>query len=196
MNFLAHLYLSGSNDHLKVGNFIADWVKGKNYTHFPEMVQTGISLHRHIDSFTDAHPLVKQSISKLRPDYGKYAGIIIDIFYDHFLAANWDKYSKQSLPSFARNSYIVMLANFRILPAEVKAFIFKLILSNRLETYRTIIGIENVLNLMSNHTSLPNQTKKAINILATEYDSFYAEFDAFFIELKANVQSKFAVNFS
>ena len=196
MNFLAHLYLSGTNNQLKVGNFIGDWVKGRNLSAFPEAVQKGIMLHRHIDSFTDSHPIVKQSTDKLRADCGKYAGIIVDIFYDHFLAVNWDQHSSKSLSTFARNSYVLLLANYRILPLAVKGFIFKMILSNRLETYQTIDGIRKVLELMSKYTSLPDHSKIAIEILENEYNSFQNEFDEFFVEIKKFVENERGVQFS
>src|SRR5450432_1821563 len=92
MNFLAHLYLSGDNPQVMIGNFIGDFVKGKNLTErFDTDVAKGIALHREIDWFTDTHIVVKQSKDRLRPKYRHYAGVIVDIFYDHFLAKNWDK---------------------------------------------------------------------------------------------------------
>ena len=89
MNFLAHIYLSGDDPELKIGNFIADAVKGKKYTTYPQKIQEGIILHRKIDSFTDAHPIVKKSASRLFSKYGHYNSVIVDILYDHFLAKNW-----------------------------------------------------------------------------------------------------------
>ena len=105
MNFLAHLYLSGDNPKVKVGNFIGDFVKGKNLKdRFEADIARGIGLHREIDWFTDTHSIVKQSKDRLRPKYRHYSGVIVDIFYDHFLAKNWDRYSKQLLPDFAEES--------------------------------------------------------------------------------------------
>lgn len=80
MNFLAHIYLSAEIDELKIGNFIADSVKGKAYLKFPEMIQNGIILHRGIDSFTDGHPIVRKSTHRLFPFYSHYSGVIVDIF--------------------------------------------------------------------------------------------------------------------
>ena len=86
MNYLAHIHLSGDDELVTIGNFIADGIKGKNYKKFPKAIQTGILLHRKIDSFTDTHPIVRTSTSRLHENYGHYSGVIVDILYDHFLA--------------------------------------------------------------------------------------------------------------
>src|SRR5277367_1527199 len=101
MNFLAHLYLSGDNPKIKTGNFIGDFVKGKNLAdRFEKDIAKGIVLHREIDWFTDRHPVVKQSKDRLREKYRHYSGVIVDVFYDHFLARNWINYSSKSLSDF------------------------------------------------------------------------------------------------
>ena len=88
MNYLAHIYLSNEEEEITLGNFIADGVKGKKYVQFPLGIQQGILLHRAIDSFTDAHPIVRKSTKRLHKKYGHYSGVIVDILYDHFLAKN------------------------------------------------------------------------------------------------------------
>ena len=89
MNFLAHIYLSGDNDLIKIGNFMADGIRGKHYEYLPAEVQKGIVLHRAIDTYTDSHPIFRQSTKRLHHRYHHYAGVIVDVFYDHFLAKNW-----------------------------------------------------------------------------------------------------------
>src|SRR4051812_44429809 len=106
MNFLAHLYLSGDNDYVKLGNFIGDFVKGRNLNEqFPSGIARGIRLHRAIDEFTDSHPIVKKSKDRLRPAYRHYAPVIVDVFYDHFLARNWTRYSDTALADYAEQTY-------------------------------------------------------------------------------------------
>ena len=102
MNFLAHIYLSGDNELVKIGNFMADNITGNKYEHFPEDVQKGIMLHRAIDSYTDAHPVFRQGTKRLHPVYHHYAGVIMDMFYDHFLAKNWQDYHHLPLKQYAR----------------------------------------------------------------------------------------------
>ena len=95
MNFLAHIYLSGDNDLIKIGNFMADGIRGKQFENYHPEIQKGIILHRFIDTFTDAHPVFRQSTKKLHENYHHYAGVIVDVFYDHFLAKNWNLYSDE-----------------------------------------------------------------------------------------------------
>ena len=89
MNFLAHIYLSFGDDEITLGNFFADHIRGNKFKHFPEKIQKGIVLHREIDTYTDAHPIAKQSSRRLHANYSHYSRVIVDIFYDHFLAKNW-----------------------------------------------------------------------------------------------------------
>src|SRR5437870_13401328 len=106
MNFLAHLYLSGDDNEVKVGNFIGDFVQGKDLElRYGKRIAKGILLHREIDFFTDHHPVVKQSKDRLRPNYRHYAGVIVDIFYDHFLASKWNSHSVKLLPHYAEECY-------------------------------------------------------------------------------------------
>lgn len=93
MNFLAHLYLSQSNTNIMIGNFIADHIRGNNFSHFCKEIQQGVLLHREIDTFTDAHEVVRKSKRRLHERYRHYDGVIIDIFFDHYLAKNWSTYS-------------------------------------------------------------------------------------------------------
>ena len=105
MNYLAHVYLSGTNDLIKIGNFMADSIKGNQYLNYEKEFQYGILLHRHIDSFTDSHPIYRQSKHRLHEKYGHYSGVIMDILYDHFLAKNWATYSRGKLEDFAVDFY-------------------------------------------------------------------------------------------
>jgi len=105
MNFLAHIYLSGNNEMVTIGNFIADGIRGKKYSIYPKDIQTGILLHRQIDTFTDAHKTVRESTKRLHKNYGHYSGVIVDILYDHFLAKNWNHYSKTPLADYVDDFY-------------------------------------------------------------------------------------------
>ena len=115
MNFLAHLYLSGNNDLIKIGNFMADGIRGKHFDFFPLEVQKGIRLHREIDTFTVAHPIFRESTKRLHERYHHYAGVIVDIFYDHFLAKNWRVYSNQNLSEYIQDFYQSLENNKSIL---------------------------------------------------------------------------------
>ncbi len=193
MNFLAHLYLSGDNDHIKVGNFIGDFVKGKKYLDYPDKVSKGIYLHRNIDSFTDHHPLTKKSAEFFRLKYGRYSGIVIDIVYDHFLAQNWHNFSNIKLRDFTRQSHAVLLSNFMLLPTSVKRFLPFLIQNKRLESYSFIEGVRKTLNIMSKYTSLPSESDFAIQMLIENKTQLEANFTSFMPAIISYVEKDFGI---
>jgi len=123
MNYLAHIYLSGESDLVTIGNFMADGIKGKDYKKHSKEVQIGILLHRHIDTFTDAHKTVRKSTKRLHSKYSHYSGIIVDILYDHFLAKNWNKYSVVPLDEYVDSFYDSLEKNHSLLPARIQKMI-------------------------------------------------------------------------
>ena len=194
MNFLAHIYLSGDSDEIKVGNFIGDYVKGRNYEKYPGLVRKGIVMHREIDTFTDLHPIVGQSKSHLKRRFRRYSGVIVDIFYDHFLASEWQMFSRHSLPQYVIDMYEILVSNYFILPNEIKTFLPFFIINNWLESYTSIEGIEGVLRRMTRRTSLPNETTFAISELRNNYSTFRDEFLRFFPELIEYVENHHGVS--
>ena len=145
MNFLAHIYLSGNSDSLKIGNFIADSIRGKQYLSFPLEIQKGILLHRAIDSYTDFHPIFRKSKHRLVPNYNHYSGVIVDIFYDHFLAKNWNLYCDMPLETYAQSFYKLLENHFEILPLRIQNMIPIMAAENWLVKYSTIEGIQYIL---------------------------------------------------
>jgi acyl carrier protein phosphodiesterase len=180
MNFLAHLYLSGDSDELKIGNFIADFVKGKPAQHIPENVIKGIALHRLIDTFTDTHPVVKLSIKRLQPTYHKYAGVIVDIFYDHFLARNWPMFSQEPLPEFASKIYALMNRNEALLPETMHEMFHYMQKQNWLVSYAYTEGVARVLEGMARRTSFLSNMELAIHDLEKDYQEYDKEFLLYF----------------
>lgn len=153
MNFLAHLYLSGDDPKIMVGNFIGDFVKGRNaLEQFEPRIIKGIELHRAIDEFTDSHPVVAASKTRLRAKYRHYSGVIVDVFYDHFLARNWNLYHAELLPDFADKAYGVIQSFDLILPAEVKYMMPYMVKGNWLMNYSKTEGINRALSGMSRRT--------------------------------------------
>ncbi|MDX1603315.1 MAG: acyl carrier protein phosphodiesterase [Salinimicrobium sediminis] len=184
MNFLAHIYLSGDNEELILGNFIADSIKGKKYLNYPPGVQKGILLHRRIDHFTDTHPIVRRSSSKLHKNYSHYAGVIVDIFYDHFLASNWEEYSNVPLENFVADFYILLKKNFDLLPTPIQSFLPYMVAENWLLSYASIDGISRILYQMNIRTRNIVQMDKAVNELREHYSEFEKDFSEFFPILK------------
>tara|TARA_R110002072_G_scaffold172324_1_gene326328 strand:- start:9164 stop:9757 length:594 start_codon:yes stop_codon:yes gene_type:complete len=183
MNFLAHIYLSGNDNELIIGNFIADGIKGKKYKKFSPGIQKGILLHREIDTFTDAHPIVRQSTKRLHKNYGHYSGIIVDILYDHFLAKNWSRYSDIRLDVFVENFYQLLRDSFEILPTRIQKMMPYMIADNWLLSYATIEGISKILYQMNYRTQNKSKMNLAVAELEEYYNEFESEFTAFFDEL-------------
>jgi acyl carrier protein phosphodiesterase len=183
MNFLAHLYLSGDNVDIRLGNFIGDQVKGRYLNRYSDGVQKGIFIHRAIDYFTDNHPATHDVRILFREGYRKYAGVVVDVFFDHFLARYWPTFSPYPLKGFAQKFYYQMVQRYRELPPSVKSFLPFLIQSNRLHSYYKVQGVERTLTIMSSVTSLPNRTEFAIETLKNEYPFIREKFQIFFPDL-------------
>jgi acyl carrier protein phosphodiesterase len=197
MNFLAHIYLSGDSEEIRLGNFIGDYVKGKDYNKYPSEVRKGILLHRKIDTFTDAHPIVRAHKTLFYSNYHKYAGIITDIIYDHFLAHEWQNFSNVSFYDYTINTNVWLSKNIDKMPLEMKKFVPNFIRNNWLHSYNKIEGIQNVLIGMSRGTSLPAEYEFAIFILRKHYDEIKNDFLIYFpllIEYTAKYLNEFDYN--
>ena len=183
MNFLAHIYLSGNNDLTKIGNFMADGIRGKDHLNFPKEVEKGILLHRQIDTFTDTHSIYRKSKHRLHHKYGHYAGVIMDILYDHFLAKNWKLYSEVTLENFVETFYESLKKNYEILSEKTKIIMPIMIENNWLLMYESISGIEKILFQMDYRTKNRAKMHEAIIELQEFYSEFESEFTFFFKEL-------------
>ena len=193
MNFLAHTYLSGCNEEIIVGNFMGDYVKGRNYIHFPEQVKKGILIHRDIDTFTDMHRVTRISKQRVASRYHKYAGIITDIFYDHFLASLWNDYSTLPLNEFVNRTYDLLKRNYQVLPSAIKRWFPTFLENNWMMAYTSVDGIELVLERMSANTSLPNHSAFAVEVLRDQYSLFQNDFLEFFPEIIQFLQDKYGI---
>ena len=193
MNFLSHLYLSGNSEGLIIGNFIADSVKGNAFLNFSPDIQKGILLHRKIDVFTDTHLIVEQSKKRLRQKYRKYASVIVDIYYDHYLAINWGTYSAVSLNDYTQNVYELIQKNTNQLPFKSQEFTKYMVQYNILSAYAELDGIERVLKGMSRRTTFESNMEHAIHDLKEHYVLFENEFKLFFPELQQFVNTQIEI---
>ncbi len=191
MNFLAHIYLSFDDDEITIGNFIADSIRSKNYEHLPLKVQKGILLHRAIDSYTDAHQIPKRSSKRLHKNYGHYSRVIVDIFYDHFLAKNWDDYSQIPLAQYVDRFYDLLANNYQILPDNIQHMMPYMISDNWLLNYAKIEGIGRVLSGMNRRTRNKSKMNYAVVDLELHYTDFESEFTSFFDELTIFSKQKY-----
>jgi acyl carrier protein phosphodiesterase len=183
MNYLAHIFLSGTEEGIMIGNFIGDYVKGNDYNNYPEIIKKGILLHRRIGTFTDKHKIVSQSKSYFSKCYHKYSGIIVDILYDHFLVNSWDFFSPHSLDDFKENIFQSLRRNYSILPERVQFFVPSFIKNDWINVYKSVEGIVMVLNRMSMRTTLPDESEFAREIIRKYYIQLQSEFLTFFPEI-------------
>jgi len=176
VNHLAHLYLSRKSEQMMIGNFIADAVKGKKYQGYEEEIARGILMHRDIDTFTDSNEIVRHSKSFFKSRYGLFSGILIDLFYDHFLAKNWTSYSEESLASFTDRAYGIFEKYHDDLPERYQMMLPYMQKENWLLNYAHAEGIQRSLNGMSrrirNHPGIENAM--------TEFHFHYAELETDF----------------
>ena len=190
MNFLAHLYLSQNNTNIMIGNFIADHIRGNNYEGFSKEIQKGIFLHREIDTFTDAHKIVRKSKRRLHKRYRHYDGVIIDIFYDYFLAKNWSNYSDIPLELYTKSVYDLFDKIKLELPKKSQQFIKYMIEYNILFNYQYKDGIAKVLNGMNSRTKGKSQMNLAIEDLQNLEPKFEEDFTTFFEDLRKFTNEK------
>ena len=176
MNYLAHIFLSGGQPDIMIGNFIADSIKGSKYSSYPTEIQKGILLHRQIDTTTDAHPAFRQSTKRLHKNYGHYSGIIVDIFYDHFLAKNWSEFSDIPLTDYIQSFYKLLRDNFDLLPENIQKMAPVMMEGNWLLIYAELEGINRVLSGMNRRTKNRSGMDKAGQELKEFYTLFEADF--------------------
>ena len=190
MNLLAHALLTPPHDDpLLVGNLTADWIKGRARTLLPPAIQAGFTLHRRIDTFTDTHPLVESCSARLEQNWSRYSPILVDIFFDHLLAAHWPTWSDQPLPQFIQHIYTTLHAHRPLLPDRANFVISHLIADDWLSTYASLDGIRLTLTRMSTRLRHGIDLAPAVDDLATHYNFFQHAFTDFFPQLQHAVQT-------
>lgn len=190
MNFLAHVYLSGDNFPLAVGNLIADQVKGNEIQHFPLEVQKGIYLHRAIDEFTDAHPLFKNCVTTLFPMYRHYSRVIVDMYFDHFLAVHWETFHSTPLNEFSNDFYKALHQTEIDFPDKLNRFIHALTTYNWFEQYSSVAGLGAIMAQMDRRTRFDSNLAGSTAELIEKYPYFEQQFLNFIKPLTAFSQSK------
>lgn len=188
MNYLAHLYLSGGNEGLMLGNFMADFLNGPQQGKHEPAIMEGIRLHHAIDAFTDRHPVVKQGYQRLKPIYGRYGAVIIDVFYDYLLAQNWEAFAEMPLKEFAQSVYQVLEANQDKLPPKAQYVLPHMVKHDWLSNYAGTYGISKALEGLSRRASFENKMDQAIQTLQHDFELFNEEFLCFFPEIIEKAQ--------
>ena len=192
MNWLAHAFLSEPAIESRLGNLLADLVKGRDRLIMSAGFQRGIRQHQAIDSFTDSHPIVHRSRARISNLYRSTTGILVDIFYDHFLALHWQLYSPEPLTMFTSQLYTQIQQHSIVLPIKAKLVVDRIIADDRLGSYRDVEGIEDALARVSfrltERTGRDFALEKATSELLAHYDEFAADFEEFFPALQDRVK--------
>jgi acyl carrier protein phosphodiesterase len=187
MNYLAHLYLAEEHAESLLGNLLGDFVKGAVGNGFSEEVRKGIELHRKVDRYTDSHAVVRTSLQRISPHRRRFAGVMVDIFYDHLLAKNWQMYSLMPLADFSQNIYRVLKEHEAQLPARLQDMLPYIIGEDWLTSYREIGAIDRALNRIAGRmvkrfgrdTPLLNSVEE----LQANYQQLESDFHRFFPDL-------------
>ncbi|HEX9062046.1 MAG TPA: ACP phosphodiesterase [Clostridia bacterium] len=183
MNYLAHIYLADNSAESMLGNLLGDFVHRSEDDNFEASIRNGILMHRKLDGFTDSHLVFLNSKNRISSQNRRFAGALIDMFYDHFLAKNWSLYSPLSLEEYTDNFYSILERFYNCLPERLKNVIPSMIKENWLLSYREIAGIEKALGRLSKKFSiLDHSLIDAIDELTKNYEGFEGDFKAFFPE--------------
>lgn len=187
MNHLAHCLLSGESESVLLGNFIGDYVKGSAWKQYPPEIQYGLLLHRHIDSFTDAHPVARQSVHRLRSVAGRYAAPVTDVLYDHLLAIHWNRYVPVSFEDFAEITYRRLTSQADGMPTELQQRLPRMISGRFLHGYRERAGLAWILDRFSIRLGDKFNAAVVTQHFFGEIEHYSTDFNAFFPELLSSV---------
>ena len=189
MNYLAHLFLSGTNEGIILGNILEDYTSGnieneKNKT-LPKDVKLGLMMHRQIDTLTDTHQTVKLCKEVFYEKFGKYSPIIIDVIFDHYLLKNWVIFTEESFEDFRPRVYKALQTNLEIQPQTMKDLVSSMIHHDWLKNYIETWGIERAFMNLNKRINKPEiDLTKSIEIFEENYYFLNENFLIFFEELK------------
>lgn len=184
MNYLAHAYLSFMHEEVLVGNMISDFVKGKKKFDYPVNIQKGITLHRAIDTFTDAHEATKEAKAFFKPAVGAYSGAFVDVVYDHFLAINTETWQEISLKDFAQAVYQLLEKHYQLLPGKFQLMFPYMKTYDWLYNYQFNTGIERSFEGVARRAVYLNNAAGAFESFEKNYDQLKPIADSFIIDVK------------
>ena len=184
MNYLAHAFLSKDNERLLIGNFIADHLRGNNFTGLDQGVIEGVLMHRRIDAFSDSHPLFRKSKRLFYNGYEKHSGILVDMYFDHLLARNFGQHSDRALTDFSTNVYRVYEENRALLPQRSGRFLDYVLSNDVYNAYALESGITKVLFHLSHRIGHGVLLNESISLFAEHKDQLEENFNSFFSDAK------------
>jgi len=192
MNILFHMLLSGADEQLMVGNFMGDFVKGPLTDAYAPRIRQGLALHRKIDSFAQRDPAFQASRLRLSPRFGLYRGVLVDLFYDHFLARGWSEWSRVPFEEYCAASRLVVERYLPIMPPDLQGFV-PVIFNELLPSYRSVAGIEAALRRMSRRVKRANPLGEGAAELTLHYDILQEDFRGFMAAVQCFVKQEITV---
>ncbi len=187
MNYLAHLYLADDTGTSPAGSVLGDAVKGRLRGDYPPALELGIRLHRRIDSFTDAHPVVRDACARFEAPYRRYAGILLDIYFDHLLARQWEDFHPQPLAIFSQHISATIWQEWPNPPLTRERIAgFPAVL----ESYAREDGVTLALQRVSRRAARANPMAQALPLVQSQHALLVQDFAKFFPDLIAFVRAQ------
>lgn len=187
MNLLAHIYLAGENEDHVVGQVLADFLERGWRKRASAGVVEGVRLHQQVDLFTDRHAAFRRSRERLPQELRRYAGIVVDIFYDHFLARRWNRFHQWPLERFAESRYAILRARADETTDLLQRILPRMAEQDWLTSYREVEGVERALAGVSRRLRRVNPIAEAGGALREDQEGFEEDFWAFFPDLEAHM---------
>lgn len=183
MNHLVHLFLSGTDEKIIIGNLLYDFLAWRDMQKLEISLDPGFDLHVLIDTYTDSHELIKSGTARLHPHFNKFAPVVVDIYYDHLLYLNWDQYSDLPYDDFSRMTYARIRGELAIAPPDIAARLERMVEHEWLKSYTTKEGMEYVFSRLSERTKSKRDFSNAVPLLYQHLDEYNLEFNLFFPQL-------------
>lgn len=172
---------------MAIGNFLGDFVKGNQYQDYEPDIAKGVLLHREIDRFTDSHEVVSESKKRLSEKYRHYSGVIVDMFYDHFLAKNFNEFHPEDLKTFSENHFKRLIAFQDQMPSKAQHMLPYMVANNWLLAYAELKGVHRALSGLSRRTKFDSKMDESIQDLTKHYSLFEKEFRLFFPDIQSHI---------
>jgi acyl carrier protein phosphodiesterase len=194
MNYLAHIFLSNKDPKIMMGNFLGDLIKNREYKALPEELKRGVELHRKIDSYTDNHHIVEKGVKIIQPYHGKYAPVVVDIYYDYLLFKNWDKYTDDSIQDFANWAYQVIEEHIDYVPERNQGKVTMMAKHNWLLSYGQLDELHQTFLRVKKRARYDSHFETATQHLQENYEVLNSDFNDFFPDLLQMTQDFIAKN--
>jgi acyl carrier protein phosphodiesterase len=184
MNLLAHALLAAPDAEIMLGSLIGDFVRGRIDPALPSKVRAGVALHRSIDAYTDSHGEIAAARNLFAPPFRRYAGILIDVWFDHLLARQWARFGEGDLDDFSERVRALLDAQAPLVPERMRGFVAYLHAHDLPANYRDTAMIGDVLRGMAHRLSRANPLVEALPVLVALHAPLQERFDAFFPDLR------------